>query len=80
MSDRKRERINKGTDKHYVADPLYTVQLFIPDFCTEFQDPKPISSREIHDGKKVYRQTNKLTSLLKRQKQYIPCILRILGV
>ena len=29
---------NKGTDKQYVAEFLYTVQLVLSDVCTEFQN------------------------------------------
>ena len=35
---------NKGTDKQYVADSLYTVQLVITKLCTKFQDPRSSSS------------------------------------
>ena len=35
---------NKGTDKQYVADSFYTVQLVITKRCTKFQDPRSSSS------------------------------------
>ena len=42
---RKKEKwTNKGTDKPYVADFYYTVQLVIPDVCTKFQNPRHSSS------------------------------------
>ena len=42
-------KTNTGTDKPYVADSLYTVQLVIPDVRTKFQNPRSSSSREIFD-------------------------------
>ena len=32
--------INKGTDKQYVAEFLYTVKLVISDVCTKFQNSR----------------------------------------
>ena len=49
---KKEKWINKGTDKQYVADSFYTVQLVIPNVCTKFQNPKSSSSLEIFDRKK----------------------------
>ena len=38
---KKEKWTNKGTDKQYVADSLIhnTIQLIIPNVCTEFQNP-----------------------------------------
>ena len=41
--------MDKGTDKQYVADFLYTVQLLISDVCTKFQNSRSSSSGEIFD-------------------------------
>ena len=41
--------MDKGTDRQYVADLLYTVQLVIPDVCTKFQNSRSSSSGEIFD-------------------------------
>ena len=38
-----------GTDKQYVADFLYTVQLVISDVCTKFQNSRSSSAGEIFD-------------------------------
>ena len=46
---KKRKWTKKCTDKQYLADFLYTVQLVIPDACTKFQNPKSSSSCEIFD-------------------------------
>ena len=41
---KKEKWINKGADKQHVADFLCTVQLFISDVYTKFQDPRSGSS------------------------------------
>ena len=41
--------MDKGTDKQYVAEFLYTVQLPIYDVCTKFQNSRSNSSGEIFD-------------------------------
>ena len=44
--------MDKGTDKQYVAEILYTVQLLIKilsDVCIKFQNSRPSSSGEIFD-------------------------------
>ena len=41
--------MDKGTDKQYVAEFLYTVQLLISDVCTKFQNSRSSSSGEIFD-------------------------------
>ena len=41
--------MDEGTDKQYVADSLYTVQLVISDVCTKFQNFRSSSSEEIFD-------------------------------
>ena len=41
--------MDKGTDKQYVAEFFYTVQLLISDVCTEFQISRSSSSGEIFD-------------------------------
>ena len=46
--------MDKGTDKQYVADFLYTVQLLISDVCTKFQNSRSSSSGEIFDKKFPY--------------------------
>ena len=51
VSDRKRKRINKETDKHYVADPLIHSTSFIPNVCTKFQNSTSSSSGDIFDRK-----------------------------
>ena len=38
-----------GTDKQYVAEFLYTVQLVISDVCTKFQNSRSSSDGEIFD-------------------------------
>ena len=38
-----------GTDKQYVAEFLYTVQLDISGVCTKFQNSRSSSSGEIFD-------------------------------
>ena len=46
--------MDKETDKQYVAEFLYTVQLLISDVCTKFQNSRSRSSREIFDEKFPY--------------------------
>ena len=46
--------MDKGTDKQYVAEFLYTVQLLISDVCTKFQNSRSSSSGEIFDEKFPY--------------------------
>ena len=67
---------NKGNDKQEEADSLlhstsYTQHLY--------QNPRCSSSREIFDEKKVFTHGHTQT-VRKRQKLYIPYILRIPGV
>ena len=38
-----------GTDKQYVAEFSYTVQLVISEVCTKFQNSRSSSSGEIFD-------------------------------
>ena len=42
-------KMDKGTDKQYVSDFFYTVQLLISDVCTKFQNSSSSSSGEIFD-------------------------------
>ena len=41
---KKEKWTNKGTDKQYVADFQYTLQLVIPDVCTKYQSTMSSSS------------------------------------
>ena len=43
LFERKKNWTNKGTDKQYVADSLYTLELVINDVCTKFQNPRSSS-------------------------------------
>ena len=40
--------MDKGTDKQYVAEFLYTVQLLISDVCTKFQSSGEIFDENFH--------------------------------
>ena len=67
----KEKRTNKGTDKQYVAVFCYTIQLITIKLCTKFQNPNLSSCREIDDGKKVYKQTNKQTNIITEKAKTI---------
>ena len=74
----------KGNDRQEEADSLlYTIQV-IPNICTNFQNPRFSSSREIFDEKKsLYTHTHTHTHtniVTEKTKTIYPLILRIPGV